>query len=106
MDKKKCGKSDATHKKTTYGGELLDELVRGAEGGESDLLGELGEGGVGEEGDVADELVADVRLGGVHGHGGVADVLGGVEDAEGQPGQEVAGREQPGHRAKSEAGGG
>ena len=33
---------------------------------------------------MSQELVADVRLRGVHGHGGVADVLGGVEDAERQ----------------------
>ncbi len=46
--------------KVSYGGQLLDEVVRGSERGEPDLLGELGEGRVGEERDVADQLVADV----------------------------------------------
>ena len=46
--------------KVSYGGQLLDEVVRSSERGEPDLLGELGEGRVGEERDVADQLVADV----------------------------------------------
>lgn len=33
----------------------------------------------------------------------MADVLRGMKDAEGEPGQEVPGREQAGHRAKPEA---
>ena len=89
---------------STYSGQLLDELVALAEGGEPDLLGELGEGGVGEQRDVADQLVDDVRLGGVHRLGGVADVLGGVEHAEREAGQEVPRAETTGHGAELEAG--
>ena len=40
------------------------------------------------------QLVADVWLRGVHGLGAMADVLGGVEDSEGQPRQEVSGRQE------------
>lgn len=40
------------------------------------------------------------RLWGVHGLGGVADVLGGVEHSERQPGQEIPGGEQACHRAQ------
>ena len=47
------------------GGELLDELVRGPEAGEADLLAELGEGGVREQRHVAQQLVAHV-LGTTH----------------------------------------
>lgn len=67
----------------SYRGELLDEVVRSAEGGEPDLLAELGEGWVREEWDVAQELVADVGFWGVEGSAVVSDVLGAVEDAEG-----------------------
>ena len=45
----------------------------------------------------------DSRFGRVHGLGGVADVLRGVEHAEGQPGQEVPGGQQAGHGAEPEA---
>ena len=47
------------------GGELLDELVRGPEAGQADLLAELGEGGVREQGHVPQQLVAHV-LGATH----------------------------------------
>lgn len=43
------------------------------------------------------------RLRCVGGPGAVADVLRGMEDPEGQSGQEVAGREEAGHRAEAEA---
>lgn len=46
--------------------------------------------------------MADVGLGGVERHGVVADVLRAEEDAEGQAVQEVAGRQQPGHRTQAE----
>ena len=52
---------------------------------------------------MADQLVNHIRLRGVEGLGGVPDVLRGVEHAEGQPGKEVAGGEQPGHGAEGEA---
>ena len=42
------------------GGELLYELVRGPEAGQPNLLAELGEGGVREQGHVAQQLVAHV----------------------------------------------
>ena len=42
------------------GGELLDELVRGPEAGQPNLLAELGEGGVREQRHVAQQLVAHV----------------------------------------------
>ena len=44
------------------------------------------------------------RLGGVHGRGGVADVLGALEHAEGQAGQEVPRGQQAGHGPQLEAG--
>ena len=72
-----------------YGGETIDVLVGDAEGGEANLLRELGELGVGEEGDVAEELVANVGLGRVERLAGVADVLRRMEDPEGQSGQEI-----------------
>ncbi len=34
---------------------------------------------------------------------GLPDVLRGVEDTEGQSGQKIPGRKQPGHRAQGEA---
>lgn len=43
------------------------------------------------------------RLGGVHGRGGVADVLGALEHAEGQAGQEVPRGQQAGHGPQLEA---
>ena len=61
---KQCPKFQALT--LTHRGEFLDDVVALAEGGEPDLLGELCEGGVGEEGHVADELVHTVRLGRVH----------------------------------------
>ena len=45
----------------------------------------------------------DLRLGGVHGRGGVADVLGALEHPERQAGQEVPGGEQPHGRTQLEA---
>ena len=86
------------------GGELLDVVIAGAQAGQANLLAELGEGGVSKEGDVAQQLVADVRLGCVHRGAVVSDVLGGVEHPECQPGQEVSGGEQSGHRSQLEPG--
>ena len=92
------------HGEPVAGGQLLDVLVARAQGGQPDLLAELGEGGVREEGDVAEELVADVGLGGVVGVLVVADVLGGVEHPEGEAGEEVPGGEEAGHGAQGEPG--
>ena len=86
------------------GGQLLDVVVAGAQAGQANLLAELGKGGVSEERDVAEELVTDVGLGGVHGGAVVPDVLGGVEHAEGQARQEVSGGEKSGHRSQLEPG--
>ena len=55
-------------------------------------LRELGETGVAEEGRVAQQFVADVRLRSVHWFGGVADVLRRMEDSERQPRQEITRR--------------
>lgn len=49
------------------------------------------------------QLVADVRLGCIHGLAGMPNVLRGVEDAEGQAGEEIARAEQASHWAQSEA---
>ena len=87
------------------GGQLLDEVVTGAQAGQSYLLTELSEGGVSKERDVSEELMTDVRFRSVHGGAVVPDVLGGVEHSEGQPSQEVPGGEQPGHRSQLEASG-
>lgn len=46
---------------------------------------------------------ADSRFRCVRGPGAVADVLRGMEDAEGQSSQEVAGREEAGHGAEPKA---
>ena len=86
------------------GGQLLDVLVGGAQGGEPDLLGELGEGRVGEERHVTKQLVAHVWLRSVVGARVVPDVLGGVEDPEGEACQEVPGGEEAGHGAQGEPG--
>jgi len=45
----------------------------------------------------------DSRLGGVHGCGRVADVLGALEHSEGQAGQEVPGGQQARGRTQLEA---
>lgn len=50
-----------------------------------------------------DTSSADSRLRCVRGPGAVADVLRGMEDAEGQSGQEVARREEAGHGAEPKA---
>ena len=42
------------------GGQLLDVLVGGAQGGEPDLLGELGEGRVGEERHMTKQLMTNI----------------------------------------------
>lgn len=89
--------------KVTNRGEFLDVLVGRTEGGEPDDLGKLGEGRVGEERHVTQDLVTDVRLGRVKRTAAVSDVLGAVEDPECQSGQEVPGRQQSGHRPEREA---
>ena len=61
---KQCPKFQALT--LTHRGEFLDDVVALSEGGEPDLLRELCERRVGEEGHVADELVHHVRLGRVH----------------------------------------
>lgn len=43
--------------KATYGGKFFNLRVGGAKGGETYFLRELGESGVGQERDVAEELV-------------------------------------------------
>ena len=59
----------------THRGQLLDEVVGGSERGQPDLLRKFGEGRIGEKRDVADQLVADVRLRRVERLRRVADVL-------------------------------
>ena len=86
------------------GGELLDVVIAGAQAGQTNLLAELGKGGVSKERDVAEEFVTDVWLRGVHRGAVVSDVLGGVEHAECQTGQEVPGREEAGYRSELEPG--
>lgn len=52
---------------------------------------------------MAQQLVADIRLGCVHGLAGMPNILGGVEDAEGQARKEIPRAEQTSHRTQSEA---
>ncbi len=59
----------------TYRRKFFDVVVAGTERRESDLLRELGEGRIGKEGNVTDQLVADVRLRRVKRLRRVADVL-------------------------------
>ena len=92
-----------TIQRDPHSSELADVVLGSAEGSESDLLAELGEVGVGEEGHVSEQLVAAVGLWGVEGVGGVADVLGAVEDAEGEPRQEVPTAQVPRHGSDREA---
>jgi len=65
---------------------------------------ELGEGGCGEQVAVAEDLVDDVRLGGVEGHRRVPDVLGGVEDPLRERAVELAQWHEPGGGDVPEAG--
>ena len=58
-------------------------------------LRELSEAGVTEQRHMAEQLVTDVWLRCVHGPGAVADVLGGVEHAEGKTSEKVARRKKP-----------
>ena len=71
-------------------GELGNVIVGSAKGGEANLLGEVSERGVGEEGHVTENLVTEIRLRGVERLGRVAEVLCGMEDAEGEASKEVA----------------
>ena len=59
----------------THRGQLLDEVVGSSKRGQPDLLRKFGEGRIGEKRDVADQLVADVRLRRVERLRRVADVL-------------------------------
>lgn len=43
-----------------YRGQFLDVLIRGPQRGQSDLLGELGELWIGQQGDVSQQLVTRV----------------------------------------------
>lgn len=52
---------------------------------------------------MAQQLVADVRLGRVQRPRVVADVLRAVEHSESEPGQEISGGEEAGHGTESEA---
>jgi len=61
-------------------------------------LRELRERGIGQQRHVAQQLVTAVRFRRVKRIGRVADVLGAVEHAERQSGQEIPGRQVPGHR--------
>ena len=84
-------------------GELIDDLVRGAQRGKTEELGEVGEVLVSEEGNVSHQFVDDIGFGGVEGSGVVADVLSGEEGAEGETVEEVASREETSDGADGEA---
>jgi len=73
------------------GGQFLDVVIAGPEGGEADFLGELGKCRIGKEGHVTNQLVTHVGLGSVQRSRRVTDVLSGVEYTESQTGQEVSG---------------
>ena len=59
----------------THRGELFNEFVRGPKGCQADLLRKLGEGRIGEERRVSQQLVADVGLRGVERFAAVTDIL-------------------------------
>ena len=89
--------------KSTYSCKFLNEFIRRAQRCQSNLLGELSEGGVSKKRDMTDQLVDHIRLWSVEGLGAVADVLGGVEHAESEAGQEVARREQASYGPEGES---
>lgn len=106
MNQKICGIFVYKNEKTadssdisTNRGELLNIVIWGAERCQPDLLAELGKGWIGKERNVAEQLVAHIWLRCVHRLAGVADVLGGMEDAESQSCQEIARAEQTCHWA-------
>ena len=70
-------------------GKLLDILIRCPQRGQSNLLGELSKAGVTKQGNMAEQLVTDIRLRGVHWFGTVTDVLGGMEYPECESSKEV-----------------
>jgi len=80
-------------KRASYSGQFLNKIIGCSQGGQSDLLTELGKGWICKEWHMAHQLVTDIRFRGVHGLAGMPDVLGGMEDAEGQASQEVPGAE-------------
>ena len=71
-------------------GQVVDLLIRCSKRGQPDFLRKVGKVLVGKEWHVAHELVHCVRLGRIHGHGRVSQILRRVEDAEGQAGEEIA----------------
>lgn len=85
------------------GSETLNILITGTEGGETDLLGEISKVGVGKQGDVTEQFVANIGFRSVQGSGVVADILGRVEDTEGKAVQEVAAGQQTHNGAQGEA---
>lgn len=70
----------------TYGSKFFDIVIRSSKRCQSDLLRELSESWIGKERSVSKKFVTYVRFRGVEWFAGVADVLGGVEDPEGQAG--------------------
>lgn len=82
----------------TYRSKFFDIVVRSSEGCQSDLLGELSECWVSKQGGMSEQFVTYVGLRGVERFAGVADVLSGMEDPEGQSGQEISGGQQPRYR--------
>lgn len=92
MDRKKINTAGSCHNDRSaipYRSNSLDVLVRCAQRGQSDLLRELGELGVGKERHMAEKLVTNVRLGGIERHAGVTDVLRRMEDTERQSSEEI-----------------
>ena len=85
-------------------GQVPDLLLRGTKGREADAVDELRVGRVRQHDDVAEELVDDVRLGGVHGLGVVPHVLRAVEGLEGEAREEVPGVQEPRDRPDPPAG--
>jgi hypothetical protein len=65
-------------------GEVPAVLLGRPQRRQPDTVRHVSKGGVCQHGHVPQELVADVGLGRVHGVAAVADVLGGVEGAEGE----------------------
>mmetsp|Transcript_6822 Transcript_6822/g.18545 ORF Transcript_6822/g.18545 Transcript_6822/m.18545 type:complete len:202 (-) Transcript_6822:957-1562(-) len=83
--------------------QLLDVLLRRPETGQSNLLREIREVGVGEHRGVPQKLMTDVWLWRVHGLGVMANILGGEEDSECKTIQEVPRRQQASDWSHTEA---
>jgi len=85
------------------GGEFFYPFVRGAQRQKTNLLRELGEGRVGEERNVPQQLVTNVRLRRVQRLGSVSNVLRRMKDSEGKSGEEIPWTKKSGDGTQAES---